>query len=89
MRPWRSTAPVQAGRRRAGLRRHAEPGHQPAPGPDPGQESRSAGERDEAARAAWRERVEEIDPRRFGVIDQAGRHLGPVRLYARRRPPKL
>lgn len=43
----------------------------------------SACERDEAARAAWRERCAGIDPRRFVFIDETGSHLGLVRLYAR------
>ena len=43
----------------------------------------SASERDEAARAAWRERVAGIDPRRFRFIDEIGSHLGLLRLFAR------
>lgn len=42
-----------------------------------------ASERDEAARAAWRERAEGLDPRRFVFVDETGAHLGLVRTYAR------
>ena len=36
----------------------------------------SASERDEAARAAWRERAKAVDPSRWVWIDEAGSHLG-------------
>jgi transposase len=65
-----------------GLRRHAEPGHRAAR-LDPEKKSLTASERDEAARQAWRERCEGIDPRRFVFVDEVGSHLGLVRRYAR------
>jgi transposase len=43
----------------------------------------SASERDEAARAAWCERVAGIDPTRLVFVDETGSHLGLTRLYAR------
>jgi transposase len=74
---------VGAGLGRAGLDRHDEPGHHPAPGLDPEKKTLSASERDEAARAAWRERVEGIDPARFVFVDETGSHLGLTRTHAR------
>jgi transposase len=50
---------------------------------DPEKKTLSATERDETVRAAWRERVEGIDPTRFVFIDETGSHLGLVRAYAR------
>src|SRR5918995_198613 len=52
-------------------------------GLDPQKKTLSAVERDEAARAAWRERCAGVDPRRFVFVDETGSHLGLVRLYAR------
>ncbi len=43
----------------------------------------SAIEQDAAAREAWRERTEGLDPRRLVFIDEIGSHLGLVRTYAR------
>ncbi len=70
-------------RRGAGLHRHDEPGHHPAPRLDAQKKSLSASERNEAARAAWRERTQGIDPARFVWVDETGSHLGLTRLYAR------
>ena len=72
-----------ADRRRAGLDRHDEPAHRAAPGLDEEKKTLSASERDEAARAAWRERVAGIDPTRFVFVDETGSHLGLTRRYAR------
>ena len=45
--------------------------------------SLSASEQDEAAREAWRVRVDGIDPARLVFVDETGSHLGLVRLHAR------
>jgi len=74
---------VGAGFRRPSLDRHDEPGYDPGPGLDPEKKTLSASERDEAARAAWRERVAGIDPARFVFVDETGSHLGLTRTYAR------
>lgn len=42
-----------------------------------------ATERDEAARAAWRERLKEFDAHQFVVIDECGSNIGLTPLYAR------
>jgi transposase len=81
--PGRTLRLVRAGGRGAGLDRHDEPGHRQAPGLDPEKKTLSATERDEAARAAWRERVAGVEPTRFVFVDETGSHLGLVRLYAR------
>jgi len=59
------------------------PGHRPAPGLDAQKKSLIAAERDEDARAAWRERVAEVAPERFVFVDETGSHLGLTRLYSR------
>ena len=72
-----------AGLRRAGLRRDHEPGHHPALRLDAQGKTLSASERDEAARAAWRERAAGTDPARLVWVDETGSHLGLTRTYAR------
>ena len=42
-----------------------------------------AKERDEAKRAAWRERTRGIDPARYVYLDEVGSHLGMTRRYSR------
>ena len=66
-----------------GLHRHDEPSHHQVPGLDPEKKTLSASERDETARAAWRERVGGIDPARFVFVDETGSHLGLTRTHAR------
>jgi transposase len=43
----------------------------------------SASERDEAARAAWRERAEAVDPDDWVWVDETGSHLGMTPTYSR------
>jgi transposase len=74
---------VGADRRGAGLDRHHESGHHPRPGLDPQKKTLSASERDEAARAAWREQTRGIDPARFVWVDETGSHTSLTRTYAR------
>jgi hypothetical protein len=50
---------------------------------DPEKKSLRAQERNEAKRAAWRERTRGIDPGRFVWIDETGSHLGMTRRYSR------
>ena len=50
---------------------------------DPEKKSVRARERDEAKRAAWRERTRGIDPGRFVWIDETGSHLGMTRRHSR------
>ena len=50
---------------------------------DPGKKSVRARERDEAKRAAWRERTRGIDPDRFVWIDETGSYLGMTRRHSR------
>lgn len=50
---------------------------------DPKKKSLSATERDETARAAWRETIATVDPRQCLFIDECGTHLAHTRLYAR------
>ena len=50
---------------------------------DPKKKSLRAKERNEAKRAAWRERTRGIDPARFVWIDETGSHLGMTRRYSR------
>jgi transposase len=66
-----------------GRRHHDEPGDPAAPRLDPQKKTLSASERDQAARAAWRERCGGIDPARFVFVDETGSHLGLVRTPAR------
>lgn len=42
-----------------------------------------ASERDEQARARWRERVAELDPERLVFVDECGSNVGLVPLRAR------
>ena len=42
-----------------------------------------ASERDEAARAAWRERTAPVDPARFVWVDETGSHIALTRTHAR------
>ena len=72
-----------AGVRDAGLHRHHEPGHSPAPRLDAEKKTLSASERDETARAAWRERVAAINPARFVWVDETGSHTSLTRTHAR------
>ena len=41
----------------------------------------AASERDEAARAAWREAVAQLDPARLVFVDESGTHTSLTRLY--------
>lgn len=50
---------------------------------DPEKKSVRAQERNEAKRAAWRERTRGIDPDRFVWIDETGSHLGMTRRHSR------
>jgi transposase len=43
----------------------------------------SASERDEAARAAWRERAQAVDPNAWVWVDEVGSHLGLTPTYSR------
>jgi transposase len=74
---------VGAGHRRAGLDRHDEPGDHPRPRLEPEKKSVSAGERDEAAREAWRQRAAAIEPARWVWVDEFGSHTALTRTYAR------
>jgi transposase len=74
---------VGAGPRRAGQSRDHEPGHHPGSGLDAQKKSLSASERNEAARAAWRERTREIDPARFVWVDETGSHRGFTPRFSR------
>jgi transposase len=71
------------GPRRAGEHGDDEPGDRRPLRLDPEKKSLSASERDEAARAAWRERAEGVDPRRWVWVDETGSHLGFTPTYAR------
>jgi transposase len=50
---------------------------------DAEQRTVGATERDETARAAWRDRVGALDPQRFVFVDQCGTHTSLRPLYAR------
>jgi transposase len=54
--------------------------HAPA-GLDAYKKALAASERDEAARAAWREALAGRDPRQFVVVDESGTHTSLTRLY--------
>ena len=41
----------------------------------------AASERDEEARAAWREAVAQLDPAQFVFVDESGTHTSLTRLY--------
>jgi hypothetical protein len=43
----------------------------------------AASERDEGARAAWRERVARLDPSRLVFVDECGSNVGLTPLHAR------
>jgi transposase len=73
---------VGAGGPGAVLHRDDEPGHRAA-GLDAKKKTLSATERDEAARAAWRERAATPDPAAGVWVDEFGSHLGLTRTYAR------
>jgi transposase len=74
---------VGAGLRRAGLHRDHEPGHHPALRLDAQEKTLSASERNEPARAAWREQAGGTDPARLVWVDETGSHLGLTRTHAR------
>ncbi len=50
---------------------------------DTKKKSLRAKERNEAKRAAWRERTRGIDPARYVYLDEVGSHLGMTRRYSR------
>ena len=60
-----------------------EPGDHPAVRVDPEKKSRRASERDEAKRAAWRERTRGLVSSRFVWVDETGSDLGMTRAYSR------
>ena len=68
---------------RSGQSRDDESGDHPTLRVDPGKKSVRAQERNEAKRAAWRDRTRGVDPRRFVWIDETGSHLGMTRRYSR------
>jgi transposase len=74
---------VGRGARGPGLDRHHEPGHHPALWLDAEKKTRSANERDEAARKAWRQQAAAIEPTRWVFVDEFGSNLGMTRTYAR------
>jgi transposase len=53
----------------------------PPAGLDAQKKSLAASERDEAARAAWREAVATRDPEQFVFVDESGTHTSLTRLY--------
>jgi len=53
----------------------------PPAGLDAQKKSLAASERDEAARAAWREAVATRDPEQFVFVDESGTHTALTRLY--------
>ena len=68
---------------RARVGRHNEPGR-PQAGVDLQAKTVAASERDERARARWRERVVgRLDPRRLVFVDECGANVGVVPLRAR------
>jgi transposase len=64
-----------------GEHRHDEPGHR-AGGLDPEKKSLGASERDEAARAAWRDDVATVRPEDLVFLDETGSHLGYTPTHA-------
>lgn len=60
-----------------------EPGDRPRPRLDAKKKSLKATERDEAARAAWRERARGVEPRRFVWVDETGSHRGLTPRFSR------
>jgi transposase len=73
---------VGADQWRAVLDRHDEPRHQQAR-LDAKKKTLSASERDEVARAAWRQGAADLDPADCVWVDEFGSHLGLTRTYAR------
>ena len=73
---------VGGGVRDPGEPRDDESGDLPA-GVDPEKKSRRASERDEAKRAAWRERTDGIEPGRLVWVDETGSDLGLTRTHSR------
>ncbi len=69
-------------RRREGFGGDDEPGDPPA-WLDLQKKTLGASERDERARAAWRERVERLDPERLVFVDECGSNVGLAPLRAR------
>jgi transposase len=74
---------VGADHRDPGLDRHDEPGDHRPLRLDPEKKSLTASERDEAARAAWRERAAAVAPDRWVWVDEFGSHTALTRTYAR------
>jgi transposase len=74
---------VGRGQRRAGEPRDDESDDHPAGRLDPEKKSRRASERNEAKRAAWRERTRGIDPARFVWVDETGSDLSLTRTHSR------
>ncbi len=72
-----------AGLRAPGESRDDESGDHPAVRVDAEKKSRRASERDEAKRAAWRERTRGIEPGRFVWVDETGSDLGLTRTHSR------
>jgi transposase len=72
---------VGAGQRRPRVARDDQPGHHASARLDAKKKTLSASERDEALRAAWRERSAGIDPRRFVFVDETGSHTALARLF--------
>jgi hypothetical protein len=68
--------------RRARVGRHDEPGDRQAR-VDLQAKTVGAAERDEEARARWRERVARLDPGRLVFVDECGANVGLVPLRAR------
>jgi transposase len=50
---------------------------------DASKQSLAAGERDEAARAAWRDAVAQLDPEQLVFVDESGTHIALTRPYGR------
>jgi transposase len=74
---------VGGAQRGAGESCDDESGDHPAGRLDPEKKSRRASERNEAKRAAWRERTRGIDPARFVWIDETGSDLSLTRTHSR------
>ncbi len=68
--------------RRRGLRRDDEPGGSQT-GVEQKKRSLGASERDEEARASWRERVALLEPERLVFVDECGSNIGLTPLRAR------
>jgi transposase len=74
---------VGGDQQRAGQSCDDESGDHPAGRVDPEKKSRRASERNEATRAAWRERSRGIDPARFVWVDETGSDLRLTRTHSR------